>query len=90
MGGEMEELLNRVNQIKQEIDDYIKQYADECVVLFQTKGFDQYKAKWQKKIRKIADKYAEFIVPLKDEHNKLCEEIEIKQEEIRKSKYKQS
>ena len=80
----------RLERVKQEMDEAEKGYAEECVKLFNTKGYDEYSRKWQKKLDKIADKYSRIIYPLKEEYNELCDIINEAEEEKRKSQYKGS
>jgi len=84
----METKLERARSLEEQIDNVEHAYAQECVNLYNQKGFDEYSPKWQKKISKLAGKYAEILLPLKAEHEELVELIAIEQEEIRKKKYK--
>ena len=84
----MKELLSEIENVEKEIKKIQEDYAKECVDLYNKKDFDYYKPKWQRKIDKIAGKYADLLIPLHDKHNELRKEANIREEEIRKSKYK--
>jgi len=84
----MELLKKEAQNIEKEIEQYQNEYAEECVKLYNTEGYDSYKPKWQKKIESLAKKYADLILPLTKRHQQICDEIEVKLEEKRKSKFK--
>jgi len=84
----VEEILKQIALVEEEIKSLEKGYADECVELYKQKGFDLYKPKWAKKIEKVAGKYADLIIPLKDKYNELRKQANRLEEEERKKKYK--
>ena len=84
----MEELEKEIIAVKERCDNIEKAYAEECLVLSQQKGFDIYKPKWQRKLDKLAEKYAEYLVPERLKHKELLNEYEDKLEEKRKSQYR--
>ena len=84
MAGELE----RIREIEYEIKKLQEAYVDEGAVLSRQRGFDVNSPKWQKKISKLADKYADLIFPLSEEHEELRGIVNAEAEAVRKSKYK--
>ena len=84
----MEELLKEIKNLEERLKELQEGYGQECVDLYNQKDFDYDKTKWQKKVKKIAKKYAGLIVPLQKKHEELRVKYNEKEEEIRKSKYK--
>lgn len=77
----------RLEELDKNIQRLLKAYAEDYISITKQKGFDKYSKKWKKKLENVADKYAKYIVPLKDEYNELCDEINRKAEEERKKKF---
>ena len=71
----------KIALVEKEIEAIEMSYAEACVELTKEKGFDEYLPKWQKKIDKLAHKYALLLVPLKEEHDELRILINEKKEE---------
>ena len=84
----MEELLKQISLVEEEVKRAETDYANECVELTKCKGFDLELKKWKRKVDKIANKYADIIIELKRRYNELRDLANEKEEEIRKSKYK--
>ena len=84
----LEEILESLKSVESQIDEAERAYANECYELYKQKGFDEYAPKWQKKIRKIADKYATILVSLRADHDELRIEANRLEEAQRKKKYK--
>ena len=83
----MEKDYERVKEIEYQMQKFEEAYAKECIEVYNQKGFDIYKSKWERKINKIAKKYADILSPLRVEHDFLREQLNEQEEIERKRKY---
>lgn len=83
----MKEKEKRIKEIEYQLSVVEDAYVKETKKLQDMEGFDIYSPKWKKKIRAVADKYAEIILNLQDEYNELREYLNKQEELKRKSKF---
>ena len=77
----------RIKEIEKEVKAIEEAYAQECFNLYLKPGFDIYNPKWKKKIDKVAQKYADYLAGLQNEHDELLQLVGNHEEEERKKKY---
>ncbi len=80
--------LERLRYIEEQIDSVMRGYAKEAKLLSDSKGFDCYAPKWNKKLNALAKKYADICYPLKKEHDEIRIRLNAEDEEKRKNSYK--
>ena len=80
--------LERIQEIEKEIETLEKSYAEECARMYNEPDFDIYDKKWIKKVNKLASKYADLFLPLKEEHDELRVRENRREELVRKNKYR--
>lgn len=83
----MKDKLKRIKEIEYQLSVIEDAYVQETKKLEASKGFDIYNSKWKRKIRAVADKYAEIIVNLQDEYSEIREYLNMQEELKRKSKF---
>ena len=83
----MEDDYQQLKFLQSRIELMQQEYAYEIAELTKKRGFDSYSEKWQGKMERIASKYADLILPLKEEHDELADKINKAEEEKRKSQY---
>lgn len=79
----------RVKEIEDQLETINNSYVADCIKLYESKGFDSYSPRWQRKMTALAKKYADLISPLKEEHDELRELINEHAENERKQKYEE-
>ncbi len=80
--------VERIKEVEYQMQKLEEAYGKECAELYKQRGFDMYAPKWNKKIEKLAKKYADLLTPLKLEHDDLRIRLNTEEEIRRKAKYK--
>lgn len=83
----MSEIEQKIKELEDLIEQYNKEYVAECLSIVQDPNYDIYNKKQNAKIDKIANKYAELLLPVKQELNELYEKLYNEKDEEIKKKY---
>ena len=78
----------RLEEIEKHMERLQQAYIDDYMEVTLQKGFDEYSPKWNKKLEKVAEKYVDYMAPLTEEYNAICDKLDKLAEAERKKKYK--
>ena len=71
----MKNLRILLNEKKKEQENVLSMWKNDVLALSQTKNFDEYSKKGQRKLAKIADKYADTLIEIEEEIEELEQKI---------------